>query len=168
MSLFKIFQIYNIHRYIWPTHSAVSSSWINPENMGARFAQPQCYNWIAIVAFMMLLSHGSELTSDIWEQTPDDEGGRENEGYSHHYIGNDRCDEHWQCCRVGTMEEDDEVGFPLQVVYSGNALRINGVREGKQQRMFLSKDVVSSGTEQEPDPMRCWTELSNRSIHLWR
>ena len=64
------------------------------------------------------------------------------------------------------MEEDDEVGFPLQVVYSGNALRINGVREGKQQRMLLSKDVVSSGTEQEPDPMRSWTELSNRSIHL--
>ena len=52
------------------------------------------------------------------------------------------------------MEEDNEVGFPLHVVYSGNALGINGVREGKQQRMLLSKDVVSSGTEQEPDPMR--------------
>ena len=54
----------------------------------------------------------------------------------------------------GSTEEDDEVGIPLHVVYSGNALGINGVREGKQQRMLLSKDVVSSGTEQEPDPMR--------------
>ena len=64
------------------------------------------------------------------------------------------------------MEEDNEVGFPGRVVYSGNALGLNGVREGKQQRMLLSKDVVSSGTEQEPDPLRSWPELSSRTIHL--
>ena len=66
----------------------------------------------------------------------------------------------------GSTEEDDEVGIPLHVVYSGNALRINRMRDGKQQRMMLRKDVVSNGTEQEPDPMRSWPELSSRTIHL--
>ena len=70
-------------------------------------------------------------------------------------------------CRAGSME-DNEVGFPLRVVYSGNALRINGVREGKQQRMLLSKDVVSSEREQEIDPVRRWPEHSRRTSHrLW-
>ena len=141
-----------------------------PEWILKKWGQDLCS--LSATTQSLLLSWCFCLMGLSWPQTYENRsqwwwGMRKWGEWSHHYIGNDRCDEQWQSCKAGSIEDDDEVRFPLRVVYSGNALRINGVREGKQQRILLSKDVVSSGTEQEPDPMRCWTELSSRIIHLW-